>query len=603
MATQIFAYDWQIPLRSAPQELWGLVADTNRFNRDTGLPPITQILDASDLGPGLRRLRFSLLGQRVEWDEEPFEWLYPYRFSVIRRYITGPLKTMRVVCELTPQTAGGTLLRYRVWAEPRNFLGKIAIPIQIGVISAHAFTRTFQRYDAMLQSGKTPQDLPGAIQLTPGATTRLANALEDLQFRLDAEQQAIFLRIRDLLLQADDLSVQRLRPYQLADLWGTPRRATLETFLQLTRAGLLDLRWELLCPHCRGAAQGYNRLSDLHHQAHCDFCGVDFNANFDRQVEVTFRPSTTIRRLPPRQTFCIAGPQSEPHLKINTTLPAGEHETFATLLETGEHRLRTETDLPPLRILVQPNASPIGESALTSQGWQPDNLVLALQPKLTLLNQTNRPQPIWLERSEWRTDIATAADVTTLQVFRDLFASEALRPGEELEIENLTLLFTDLRDSTRLYRQIGDAFAFARVRQHFELLEESIAKESGAVVKTIGDAVMAVFREPIHAVRAICAAYIALSQLEGSPALAIKAGIHSGACIVVTLNDRLDYFGTTVNIAARLPSLSQGSEIIISEQIARDPQVRAEITQSLIPFTAFIKGFDQPFTLYRLPFS
>lgn len=602
MVPQTFTYDWQISLRSTPQDLWGLAADTNRFNRDTGLPPITQIFDAPDLRPGTRRLRFSLFGQRVEWDEEPFEWLYPYRFSVIRKYINGPLQTMRVVCELTPQTAGGTLLRYRVWATPRNLLGSVAIPVQIGLISARAFKQTFEKYDTLLQSGKTPQNLPGSARLTFGAPLRFTQTLENLQFRLDSEQQDIFIRLRDLLLQADDLSVQRIRPYQLADLWGTARRATLETCLQLTREGLLDLRWELLCPHCRGAAQGYNRLNDLHNQAHCDFCNIDFKANFDQQIEVTFRPSATVRSLPPRQTFCIAGPQSEPHLAILETLPANETRTYTPLLDIGEYDLFAGQIEQPLRLRITNEGAPAAQIHLTQHGWQPSEIEASYAPTLTLANLSGAAQKIALERVQWRSDIATAADVTTLQVFRDLFASEALRPGEELEIENLTLLFTDLRDSTRLYCQIGDAPAFARVRQHFELLEEAIAQESGAVVKTIGDAVMAVFRQPIHAVRAIRTAYAALAQLEGNPALAIKAGIHSGACIVVTLNDRLDYFGTTVNIAARLPGFSQGGEIVLSEQIARDPAVHAEFTQLLNAFTMPVKGFDQPFTLYRLPF-
>src|SRR5690606_38551057 len=103
----------------------------------------------------------------------------------------------------------------------------------------------------------------------------------------------------------------------------------------------------------------------------------------------------------------------------------------------------------------------------------------------------------------WSDQAATAADVTTLQIFRDLFSSEVLRPGEEISVGSTTLMFTDLRNSTRLYREIGDAPAFGRVREHFEILEEAVAAEGGAIIKTMGDAVMAAFRKPVSSIKAI----------------------------------------------------------------------------------------------------
>ena len=96
-------------------------------------------------------------------------------------------------------------------------------------------------------------------------------------------------------------------------------------------------------------------------------------------------------------------------------------------------------------------------------------------------------QTFQLERTVWSDLASTAADVTALQVFRDLFATEVVRPGEEISIGSVTLMFTDLRDSTRLYRKIGDAPAFGRVREHFEILGKSNAEEGGGIVKTMGD--------------------------------------------------------------------------------------------------------------------
>jgi class 3 adenylate cyclase len=192
-----------------------------------------------------------------------------------------------------------------------------------------------------------------------------------------------------------------------------------------------------------------------------------------------------------------------------------------------------------------------------------------------------------------------------LQIFRDLFASEALRPGEKISVGTLTVLFTDLRHSTQLYREIGDATAFGLVMNHFDVLKKAIAEEDGALVKTIGDAVMAVFRDPPAALRAMLRAQQMLAAPpDGGSPLTLKAGIHTGPCIAVTLNDRLDYFGSTVNLAARLEGLSTGDDVIISRALYDDPEVRALVDSGEIQANAFdveLKGFEKErFELWRV---
>ena len=193
-----------------------------------------------------------------------------------------------------------------------------------------------------------------------------------------------------------------------------------------------------------------------------------------------------------------------------------------------------------------------------------------------------------LERIAWSDQAATAAEVTALQVFRDLFSTEALRPGEQISVGTLTVLFTDLRHSTRLYREIGDATAFGRVMNHFDVLKKFIADHDGAIVKTIGDAVMAVFRCPANALdrNAGCTGSVGESRGRIMP-LQLKAGLHSGPCIAVTLNDRLDYFGSTVNMAARLEGLSSGSDVIISRAVFEDAKVSELLESEMYEATPF----------------
>jgi class 3 adenylate cyclase len=391
----------------------------------------------------------------------------------------------------------------------------------------------------------------------------------------------------------------------LARQWGHPRRAVLEACLCATRAGILDLQWNLICPMCRGGP-ATESLKELASNVHCAGCNIDFTLNFEQSVELTFRPNPSIRKVE-GEMFCIGGPQAMPHVAAQQLLAPDSSRPIELSLAAGRYRLRTMS-IPGWQHL---RASPGGESPRTLRatidGWTSEELEIATEASLKLENATADEQLFILERTAWSDEAATAAEVTALQVFRDLFASEALRPGEQISVGTLTVLFTDLKDSTRMYREIGDATAFGRVMNHFDILKQVIADEDGALVKTIGDAVMAVFRSPAGAVRAMLHAQRRFaSPPEGMMALSLKAGLHTGPCIAVTLNDRLDYFGSTVNMAARLEAQSTGDDVVISSAVYSDPEVRELLSDPEEGFSAArfeipLKGFDQEqFELWRV---
>ncbi|MDT5062989.1 MAG: hypothetical protein QOH63_3448 [Acidobacteriota bacterium] len=595
-----FHYRWEYDLKATPEELWPLVADTNRFNRDTGVPAV----EALGSEGSVRRLRLFKFGIPVEWEEQPFEWIRPFRFGVVRRYTKGPVSEMRVEAELNEQPEGGTKLIYEVWAQPRNPLGRIAIPLQVGLLSKRSFSEIFRRYDKEIKSGNPPLYQPTPADFAQGGRARL-KALSERLITQGAQAQ-IVTRLAEMIEQADDITLSRIRSHALADYWGLPRRDVLEVCLWATRVGLLDLQWEMICPHCRGSAQTSNSLTGIKSEVYCDSCNVDFTINFDRAVELTFRPNPSVRHVEGLQ-FCVGGPQVTPHIVIQQLLAPGAKLEVSVPLESGRYRLRS-SELAGGQYL---QASAVGSTEATlrasDEGWPGEELQLATRPKLVLENGSDKEQWFVLERMAWSDQAATAAEVTALQVFRDLFANEALRPGEQISVGTLTVLFTDLRGSTQLYREIGDAPAFGCVMNHFDVLREAIADEDGALVKTIGDAVMAVFRRSAGALRAILKAQQVLaSPPEGMRPLMLKVGIHTGPCIAVTLNGRLDYFGCTVNMAARLEGLSSGGDVVISSAVHTDPEVaemihdeKAELTAT--QFEVMLKGFDEEqFELWRV---
>lgn len=605
-------YRWVYDLKSTPEKLWPFVADTNRFNRDTKVPSVEVEPTKRALRNARRRVRLSIFGMPVEWEEQPFEWVRPERFGVKRTYSKGPVAEMKALAELSPKTGGGTRFTYDLHVRPKSLLGFIVVPVQIGLIGSRRFRRAFRKYDELAATEALPSERQTAPPLSDAASSRLQTIKERLLSDDNAAEMegvgevnpAVVERLIEFIERAEDFAVARIKPYALADLWEQARRAVLETCLRATRFGLLDLQWDLLCPLCRGPQDSGASLKDIAAQVHCETCSIDFTVNFDRFVELTFRPNALIRTMDVKD-YCIGSPQRTPHVVAQQLLPPQSERELSMALEPGNYRFRALELTGEQPVTVSTQGTDASVLTISNRGWPRDELAIGSRPTLSLRNETDAEHLLILERLAWGDQAATAAEVTALQIFRDLFSSEALRPGEQISVGTLTVLFTDLRNSTQLYREIGDATAFGRVMNHFDVLKKVIAEEDGALIKTIGDAVMAVFRRPVSALRAMLSAQEMLASPQpGTAPLILKAGVHTGPCIAVTLNDRLDYFGSTVNMAARLEGLSTGGDVIISRALYDDPEVREFIASENLqatPFEMLLKGFqEEQFELWRV---
>jgi class 3 adenylate cyclase len=228
-----------------------------------------------------------------------------------------------------------------------------------------------------------------------------------------------------------------------------------------------------------------------------------------------------------------------------------------------------------------------------------------------------------VERETWRESAATAAMVTSIQDFRDLFPGEAVAPGEEIAIESLAILFTDLKGSTELYQKLGDSKAFAFVQNHIRYLVEAVSLHRGGVVKTMGDAVMATFASGRDAVEAALemqrnwdtfrserfntAGRKALGVEHRSrndfDEVTLKIGIHMGPAIAINNAGKLDYFGTMVNKAARVQAQSAGDDIVFSLAVAEDPEVRRFLTGTGLKeevVSVPLKGLEGDHVLHRI---
>ena len=244
-------------------------------------------------------------------------------------------------------------------------------------------------------------------------------------------------------------------------------------------------------------------------------------------------------------------------------------------LEEGSYLFKSHNHKGSLVLHVREDGLDTINLYLTDEQLDGQEVTISTHPNITLINASSKKQVCFIELKDWKKEATYASEVSSAHDFRSLFPKETLKEGTTVRASGVTMLFTDIMNSTELYRQEGDEFAVGRVMSHFKIIQQIIAEERGGIVKTIGDSVMAIFREPVSALKAVERIQQIFTGSTGlGESFRIKAGIHFGDCTAVNLNDRTDYFGTTVNIAARLVDVAKEKEIIISEAVFNHPDVQ-----------------------------
>jgi len=596
-----------IDLKSDRAALWCAVGDTERLNRAIGLGRLE--LTPHTGGSAARFVvRTISAGLPLEYEERPFEWVEGERFSVLRVLHGGVMKSLETAFALEPVSGGGTLVHVRITIEPRYGLLNPVLRLQT--------SRTVDRIEAELrgadreiQAGRSACFRKTSTPADPSALERARTALIET---VSANRKALAERLATLVETGSDADVTRIRPLDLALEWQVDGRELLAVCLSAVVVGLLELRWDLVCPSCRTATDRQTSLAELPAAAHCQLCDISYEIELDRAIEATFLPSPALRT-PEPGPFCIGGPMRTPHVVAQAILPARGSIAFDAPQKPGRYRLFVRGGANTA-FEVQAEGDDSARFRVAGQALtRPDSEATAAKPaavcpgaRLEIAQSDDVERHVKLERLEWASRAATAHLVSTLPEFRRQFSGDLLRPGVSLRVARVALLFTDLTDSTALYHTVGDAKAFKVVQEHFDVLSAIIAEHRGTIVKTIGDAVMAAFVEERDALNASFAMHRAFPAFRAGNSDAsrtfLKIGVYAGPCYVVTANGVLDYFGQTVNIAARLQGASGPGEVVLDGQFA-DTADRAGWLQDFTiteHFEARLKGLPSPVRVARI---
>ncbi|HET7492352.1 MAG TPA: adenylate/guanylate cyclase domain-containing protein [Bradyrhizobium sp.] len=447
--------------------------------------------------------------------------------------------------------------------------------------------------------------------------------------------------IAELIEQGEDHELNRINVLDFSKRRGLDEERAISAYLHASRLGLFDLTWNVLCPGCSGVLDAHDTLKSLRHDDyHCGLCSCGYEPSVDEQVEVAFTVSPKIRRIAAhdpntlplweyyKQVFWSSGidlnRDSFASLAEEVTLdalelPAGERAVLS--LQLPQQFIIAFEPVTHSAHFIDVQGEPTKERqqlALVYNTTHPPTGSVTLRPgplRLSLDNQTGlRTLPTVFiagdalhEMIGKRRPFLTAKRMLSNQTFRDVFKADNLNIDQRLKITSLTFLFTDLKGSTALYERVGDLAAFDLVRAHFHALLEIISAEKGAVVKTIGDAVMATFVRPEHAIVAGLRMRAAMDQLNverGKDDLVVKIGIHEGPCLAVMLNERQDYFGQTVNIAARVQGLATSQAIHVTGPVIDAPAVAAILEkQAITPIQkqAALRGIADKVLVYEIP--
>jgi class 3 adenylate cyclase len=457
----------------------------------------------------------------------------------------------------------------------------------------------------------------------------------------DAADPAVAREIERLVASGSDREMCRVNALDFAAGHGLDEEQVIAGFLHAARTGIFELSWNVLCPGCGSVLETGASLKSVDSgHYNCALCAAGYEPTLDELVEVTFTVSPRVRRIAAhapeslpmweylRQVFWSTGLDLGDDTVDRLTrdviidaieLPAGDRailsltlpSEFVIVFEPVTHAVQ----------FIDVKGTPISERqslSLVINRARPPSGTVELRPgplRLTIENRTeNRLLPgLWIAGEALhdvlgrRKPFLTAKRLLTNQTFRDIYRTDTLDVDQRLRITSLTFLFSDLKGSTALYDRVGDLVAYDLVKAHFRLLNEIVASEAGAVVKTIGDAVMATFPTPDRAVAAALRmrdAVRALADERIDRPLELKIGIHEGPCLAVMLNDRQDYFGQTVNIAARVQDLADSRSIFATGSVVAHPLASALLANrnvEPVPRHRTLRGIADDLLVYEIP--
>ncbi len=402
------------------------------------------------------------------------------------------------------------------------------------------------------------------------------------EFPVESEQLDRFI---SYLLSLKGEQTVRINPLDFAQHADMDSATVLSIFIYGSKSGLFSFEWNFICPVCGGREHSYENLNQLEKTYYrCTLCDLDVEVVADSHLEISF----TLRS-------DISGYMHDPFLSLDSywahnfshsiiwpdplreAFDSQQNLRFFSLdpgkkisLAFGQNRMKSwrmlsfdshaicSIDMGDLK-----NTDRVEQVGLThdAEGFTPGKIEFSSSKgKVDLVNNSDKTagfiigQPanehffnMLREHPPYFTPFVTGKMILNNQLFRELFLVDNLPDDLSMKIQDITLLFTDLKGATELYDKTGDIYAYRLVKKHFRILQKIVNTYNGGIVKTMGDAIVASFNDARSGLDAASAMVKEINAFNSTASnmdhsLGLKIGLHRGEVIAVKANQTLDYF-------------------------------------------------------------
>lgn len=433
---------WELTLNTrSMRAAWAVFADTDRFNRAAGLGfSFSEEMD--DQGRIVRIGQVKRLGMLLQWVDEPFEFVRPEWFRSVRRFRNGPLAKLTTTVHLRRSTKG-IHLTYEVDLESAHWVARPVVLLDAKGSIEPMLDKTLraaasQFDDAPEEYAPTPP-LPEDADLSP---------LDDL---------TIGGRLADFLRHGDLRDQDRIRPLLLAKKWHIDEDFVIGEVLAAVRAGVLEPRFDLLCPSCLGAMNRMKTLDLRPRDLHCNSCNIGYDGSFPDSIEVTFRPTDRVRPIEV-PTDCVHSPVRTRHVVARSLVRTGAEVTWRGTLRAGAYRLHVEPFIGGEASLeVRPGLRAHAVAIdLTEEGVQPAILRLGPGPvEIAVRSRLPLDVRVQLEK-RWRPPhVLTVGRLLEREGVEDLFPKGILPRRLERTTRRAAVLVVDGRADKAALEFVG----------------------------------------------------------------------------------------------------------------------------------------------------
>lgn len=544
-------------LEVQPEQLWPYIINTNQLNKDLGFPVIEYSEENGALiGKAGKGDYFQ------SWLELPWEWNYCQSLSRYRYFTAGPLQYNRISTFIQKIDEKNVRLYVYIGSIGSHPAAEKVMAIFFEKFASR-YAEVFRGYEQEILHGAEPEHSYFS-QEHQDKLNKCVKAFQDLGLNWRLAKKFF-----EYIFSANEIDLYRIRILSLANLWKVDKEELLEICLYAVKLGFLLLTWDTICPHCRGPRSENPYLAEVPINGKCDVCKIEFDNNTENSIEVVFHVHPSLREIK-KIYYCSGEAHEKQHIKLQQYLQKKTDEiNVQTNVPHAKYRSRIigDADVRPF----------IKESTQTTETGK-DHWEFKLK------NPFDNDKIFVLENLAWdQRSILRPAMLFNNTVFRELFPDETMPLDLNLEIGKQTIMLIDISHSSDFYLTFGDINAFKEIRKIFVYLSELAKKFHGAVFKTMGDGCLISFNSPNEALNAMLYLEHKKAQLETT--LSYKISIHTGNCLAVNFNNKIDYFGNIINFVSKIQYGADAGDIIISETLLNEEHVQKHLKELNIDYS------------------